>query len=282
MILIIAVLLLSLSMLNCNNTRSNSKAPAPEVEEQLTIQRQTAQKNVVNLSLETTYGNIDLELWPDLAPKTVDNFVKLAQKGFYNGIYFHRVIPDFMIQGGCPNTKDEDRRNDGQGGPGYTFEDECFDVNNPITGEITDDGIANQVWDKIIIPYMNSGKDPQQEIFEIVKEVQKQNSLEPLKANPVSFYQSRTGIDTPILKLGAKNLYGSISMANAGPNTNGSQFFIITKKDGTPWLDGKHTVFGRVTAGMDVVHKIEGLPRDRSDNPNVENQAFINAVSFPK
>lgn len=282
MIMVGLMMLLSLSMLNCNNARSSSKAPAPEVEEQLTTQKQASPKNVVRLTLETTYGNIDLELWPDIAPNTVDNFVKLARQGFYNGIYFHRVIPDFMIQGGCPNTKDDDRTNDGQGGPGYTFEDECFDVNNPITGEITDDGIANQVWEKIIIPYMNSGKDPQQDIFEIVKAVQQQNSLQPLKENPVSFYQKRTGIDTPILKLGAKNLYGSISMANAGPNTNGSQFFIITKKDGTPWLDGKHTVFGQVSAGMDVVHKIEGLPRDRSDNPNIENQAFINAISFPK
>ena len=282
MIMVGLMMLLSLSMLNCNNARSSSKAPAPEVEEQLTTQKQASPKNVVRLTLETTYGNIDLELWPDIAPNTVDNFVKLARQGFYNGIYFHRVIPDFMIQGGCPNTKDDDRTNDGQGGPGYTFEDECFDVNNPITGEITDDGIANQVWEKIIIPYMNSGKDPQQDIFEIVKAVQQQNSLQPLKENPVSFYQKRTKIDTPILKLGAKNLYGSISMANAGPNTNGSQFFIITKKDGTPWLDGKHTVFGQVSAGMDVVHKIEGLPRDRSDNPNIENQAFINAISFPK
>jgi cyclophilin family peptidyl-prolyl cis-trans isomerase len=82
--------------------------------------------------------------------------------------------------------------------------------------------------------------------------------------------------------LKAHVLYGNIAMANSGPNTNGSQFFIVTKKEGTPWLDGKHTVFGKVTKGMDIVHKIEGLPRDRADNPNPENQAFILGVSFPK
>ncbi len=282
MLMVALIMLLSLSMLNCNNTLSKSKSPAASKEEAVKTEKETPKQNVVKVTLETTYGNINLELWPDIAPKTVDNFVKLASKGFYNGIYFHRVIPDFMIQGGCPNTKDGDRRNDGQGGPGYTFEDECYDVNNPITGEIPNDDIARQVWEKIIIPYMNSGQNPQAEIFEIVKAVQQQNSMEPLKAHPVSYYQKRTGIDTPICALGAKNLYGSISMANAGPNTNGSQFFIITKKDGTPWLDGKHTVFGKVTSGMEVVHKIENLPRDRSDNPNVENQAFINAVTFPK
>lgn len=287
MIMVGLVLLLSLSMLNCNNTRTKAKTPALQKEEKPvvtteTTEKETPKQTVVRVIMDTTYGEINLELWPDIAPKTVDNFVTLARKGFYNGIYFHRVIPDFMIQGGCPNTRDDDRRNDGQGGPGYTFDDECYDVNNPVTGKIEDDDVAKQVWEKIILPYMNSGKNPQEEIFEIVKEVQKQGNMEPLKAHPVSFYQKRTGIDTPIYKLGAKNLYGSISMANAGPNTNGSQFFIITKKDGTPWLDGKHTVFGKVTSGMDVVHKIEHLPRDRSDNPNAENQAFINSISFPK
>lgn len=282
MIIVGLVLLLSLSMLNCNNTRAKTKEPTLVKEEKKveTPVKEESPKNVVRVTMDTTYGEINLELWPDIAPKTVDNFVTLARKGFYNGIYFHRVIPDFMIQGGCPNTKDDDRRNDGQGGPGYTFEDECL---IPVTGEFKDDDVAKQVWEKIIMPYMeNSSNSPQQDIFDIVKEVQKQGSMEPIKAHPVSFYQRRTGINAPIYKLGAKNLYASISMANAGPNTNGSQFFIITKKDGTPWLDGKHTVFGRVTSGMDVVHKIEHLPRDRSDNPNAENQAFINSISFPK
>ncbi|MDY0151828.1 MAG: peptidylprolyl isomerase [Candidatus Cloacimonas sp.] len=168
---------------------------------------------ITKVEISTTYGDIQLELWPELAPKTVQNFISLAQKDYYTGTYFHRVIPDFMIQGGCPNTKDDIRGNDGQGGPGYTFEDECYTTDK---------------------------------------------------------------------KLKAHALYGNICMANAGPNTNGSQFFIITKKDGTPWLDGKHTVFGKVTKGMEIVHKIEQLPRDRADNPNAENQAFITGISFPK
>ena len=118
------------------------------------------------------------------APKTVENFVRLSSSGFYDGLAFHRVIPDFMIQGGDPN-------GDGTGGPGYTFEDE---------------------------PNQHS----------VVR--------------------------------------GALAMANAGPNTNGSQFFIVTA-EACPWLDGKHTVFGRVTAGMDVVDRISGLPRDAQDRP---------------
>ncbi len=134
--------------------------------------------------MTTTHGTIELELFDDDAPKTVGNFHKLAGDGFYDGIIFHRVIPDFMIQGGCPQGR-------GTGGPGYTFEDE-----------------------------INSHK--------IVR--------------------------------------GALAMANAGPNTNGSQFFIVTT-DAAPWLDGKHTVFGRVTAGMDTVEAIEGLPTGAQDRP---------------
>jgi cyclophilin family peptidyl-prolyl cis-trans isomerase len=103
-------------------------------------------------------------------------------------------------------------------------------------------------------------------------------------ANTVEYYKIKTGysgtLSTQILK--APVLYGTICMANSGPNTNGSQFFIVTKKEGTPWLDGKHTVFGKVTAGMNIVHTIEQLPRDRSDNPNQDVQAFITGISFPK
>jgi cyclophilin family peptidyl-prolyl cis-trans isomerase len=134
--------------------------------------------------MHTTAGTIELELFDDDAPKTVENFRKLSADGFYDGIIFHRVIPDFMIQGGCP-------QGTGTGGPGYTFEDEI-----------------NQ----------------------------------------------------------HKVVRGALAMANAGPNTNGSQFFIVTT-DAAPWLDGKHTVFGQVTAGMDAVDAIEGTPTGAGDRP---------------
>jgi peptidyl-prolyl cis-trans isomerase B (cyclophilin B) len=138
----------------------------------------------MNATLQTNQGPIQLELFPGEAPNTVDNFVKLARDGFYDGVIFHRVIPDFMIQGGDPTGT-------GTGGPGYTFEDE--------------------------------------------------------------FNEHRVE-------------RGALAMANAGPNTNGSQFFIVTA-DECPWLDGKHTVFGRVTSGMDVVDAISQLPTDARDKP---------------
>ena len=138
-------------------------------------------------TLHTNHGAIELELFDDDAPKTVENFKGLVRKGFYEGLAFHRVIPDFMVQGGCPEGT-------GRGGPGYTFEDE-----------------------------VNEHK--------IVR--------------------------------------GAFAMANAGPNTNGSQFFIVTTEK-APWLDGKHTVFGRVTTGQDVADKISELPRDANDRPSEE------------
>jgi peptidyl-prolyl cis-trans isomerase B (cyclophilin B) len=134
--------------------------------------------------MNTTQGTIELELFDDDAPKTVENFKKLSREGFYDGVIFHRVIPDFMIQGGDPDGT-------GMGGPGYTFEDEI-----------------NQ----------------------------------------------------------HKVVRGALAMANAGPNTNGSQFFIVTAP-AAPWLDGKHTVFGEVTGGMDAVDAIEALPTDGRDRP---------------
>jgi peptidyl-prolyl cis-trans isomerase B (cyclophilin B) len=139
---------------------------------------------VSSATLHTSEGTIDVELYPDDAPKTVENFVKLARDGFYEGVIFHRVIPDFMIQGGDPTGT-------GTGGPGYQFEDE--------------------------------------------------------------FNQHRV-------------TRGALAMANAGPNTNGSQFFVVTA-EATPWLDGKHTVFGRVTSGMDVVDRISEVERDANDRP---------------
>ena len=142
---------------------------------------------MTNATMQTNHGTIEIELFPDDAPKTVENFVKLSQDGFYDGVIFHRVIPDFMIQGGDPTGT-------GTGGPGYQFEDEPND-----------------------------------------RRVER----------------------------------GALAMANAGPNTNGSQFFIVTA-DACPWLDGKHTVFGRVTSGMEVVDSISQLDRDSRDRPHDE------------
>jgi cyclophilin family peptidyl-prolyl cis-trans isomerase len=139
---------------------------------------------MTNATLHTTHGGIAVELFDEDAPRTVENFTTLARDGFYDGIGFHRVIPDFMIQGGCP-------RGDGTGGPGYEFEDE-----------------PNE--------------------HRIVR--------------------------------------GALAMANHGPDTNGSQFFIVTAES-CPWLDGKHTVFGRVAEGMEVVDEISAVPRDGRDRP---------------
>ncbi len=135
-------------------------------------------------TLHTSRGAIELELFDEDAPKTVANFTRLSREGFYDGLTFHRVIPDFMIQGGCP-------QGTGTGGPGYTFIDEI-----------------NQ--------------------HKIVR--------------------------------------GTLAMANAGPNTNGSQFFIVTA-EATPWLDGRHTAFGRVVDGMDAVDTIEGVETGPGDRP---------------
>jgi peptidyl-prolyl cis-trans isomerase B (cyclophilin B) len=148
-------------------------------------------------TLHTNHGAIEVELFDDAAPKTVENFRKLAGEGFYEGVVFHRVIPDFMIQGGDPTGT-------GMGGPGYTFEDEFNDH---------------------------------------------------------------------------KVERGALAMANAGPNTNGSQFFIVTTS-AAPWLDGKHTVFGKVTDGMDAVDSIEKTDTDANDKPR--EPALIERVELAK
>jgi cyclophilin family peptidyl-prolyl cis-trans isomerase len=135
-------------------------------------------------TMTTSEGDIVLELFDEDAPKTVENFRKLAGEGFYDGLIFHRVIREFMIQGGCP-------QGTGTGGPGYTFEDEINEK---------------------------------------------------------------------------KVVRGALAMANAGPNTNGSQFFIVTAEE-CPWLDGKHTVFGRVASGMEVVDAIDAVETDGRDQP---------------
>ena len=152
---------------------------------------------MTHATIHTTEGAVAVELFDDDAPKTVQNFTKLAGEGFYDGITFHRVIPDFMVQGGCP-------RGDGTGGPGYEFEDE-------------------------------------------------QNEHRVVR--------------------------GALAMANRGPNTNGSQFFIVTTES-APWLDGKHTVFGRVTEGMDVVDAMSAVPRDGNDRPR--DPISIDRIDLPE
>src|SRR3954447_26065292 len=139
---------------------------------------------MTSATLHTNHGAIGIELFEEDAPKTVENFLKLARDGFYDGVIFHRIIPDFMIQGGDPTGT-------GSGGPGYQFEDEFND---------------------------------------------------------------------------RKVVRGALAMANAGPNTNGSQFFIVTT-EAASWLDGKHTVFGTVTSGMDVVDAISAVETDARDRP---------------
>ncbi len=150
--------------------------------------------------IETARGNIKLELFSQDAPKTVANFVELANKGFYDGLKFHRVIPNFVIQGGDP-------KGDGSGGPGYVFEDEI----NPWSLGLSEEAIKT------------------------------------LEAQGYKYRRDLTS---------HKMTAGMLAMANAGPNTNGSQFFIVTEQD-QPHLDGKHTVFGRVIEGMEVVRKIQ-------------------------
>lgn len=268
--MLLAVLVLMVSVLSC--------ASAPKEDEKNMTKSDTL-KTIVEI--KTNQGTVELELWPELAPKTVANFVKLSNEGFYENTYFHRVIPDFMIQGGDPNTKDKDRSNDGMGGPGYKFEDECYRKGDPITGQIPDEKTAMAVWQDIIVPYLQKSPTPNPEIKAVVDEVQKQQSGAPIMAKTVEFFLEKTSTPGPYTqKIPISSVaYGTMCMANSGPNTNGSQFFIVTKKDGASWLDGKHTVFGKVTKGMDIVHKIEALPRDSKDNPLEDNQAIVQKIT---
>ena len=152
----------------------------------------TNTKQIMKATFTTNKGNFEIELFNELAPKTVENFVTLVESDFYNDVKFHRVIADFMVQGGDPLTKDDEMSDRwGTGGPGYTFEDEIHAENN--------------------------------------------------------------------------NAVGTISMANAGPNTNGSQFFINTADN--DFLDTKHTVFGKVVSGMETISAIEAVEKFPNDRP---------------
>lgn len=196
---VIAILIVGGAMLYKNRTTQETEVAPIETPDHTTPMptpeshpRITPIEQQVRATLHTSMGDIVLELDGSRAPLAVGNFVQLAESGFYDGVSFHRVIPDFMIQTGCPLSKNQDHRAEhGTGGPGYSFEDEI------------NDSLLTQ---------------------------------------------------------------GSVAMANSGPNTNGSQFFIVTA-NATPWLDGLHTNFGDVTEGMDIMETISGVERDQRDNP---------------
>ena len=229
--------------------------------------------------IETSKGRIEVELWKDKTPKTVDNFLGLAlgtkeytdlktgekiKKPFYNGLIFHRVIDDFMIQGGCPI-------GNGTGGPGYSFEDETFYPSKEIKGKIKDISQASVVWFKVLLPLYQRKRDKIDSSYlkNLIDECLQAQSFSPLKEHSIDKIKKEADYKKKLTSQGGlihPVAYGTLAMANSGPNSNGSQFFIVTKKDGTPWLNGKHTVFGKVLKGMDIVHEIEKTPTEQ-DRP---------------
>lgn len=246
------------------------------------MENNTEHKNVPVVEMKTTLGTIKIQLWSDIAPKTVDNFIGLAtakkewidkdgskkKTNFYDGLIFHRVIKDFMIQGGCP-------LGNGTGGPGYSFADECYDTSSAekITGSIDDEETAMKVFTEILVPYFRSTQKPDEKLLDLARQCQMKQSGAPLMDNSVEFYMEKTGHKEPLYKQGkllASVDYGTICMANSGPNTNGSQFFIVTKQDGCSWLNGKHTVFGKVIEGMDIVMNIQSVETGSGDKPQKE------------
>jgi len=176
-----------------NNFEQNNKESTTTNSIATTTTNMEIPEKITSATIKTNKGDFEIT-FSDKAPETVKNFTKLALSGFYNGTRFHRVIRDFMIQGGDPLSKDVANKNSwGTGGPGYTFKDETS---------------PNDVFSQ-----------------------------------------------------------GTLAMANAGPNTNGSQFFVVTAIAGTPWLAGKHTVFGHITSGFDVALRIGDMQTDGADRP---------------
>ena len=182
--------------------------------------------------LHTSMGDISLELDANAAPKTVTNFIALAKMGYYDDLTFHRVMSDFMIQGGDPN-------GNGTGGEsvfGNTFEDEInansYNLQKKKLADQVDGALPEELKDATVKDYL---------------QLQGYHYMDNLKSLPMK--------------------KGAIAMANRGPNTNGSQFFIIQRKEGTDWLEGKHTVFGNVTDGLDIVDAIANVDADGSDMP---------------
>ena len=239
--------------------------------------------------IKTSEGNIMVRLFEKKTPITVSNFTELVagtkewkdprsedwvKRRFYRGLVFHRVISNFMIQGGCPLSN-------GTGGPGYVFEDECFEK-YVLSGEVTNDQMASAVWADVFRDYIRQHQGtngPSEVLNTIHQEVISTRSYKPLYGRTIEFYSKESGLDKQIHGRGAlihPVAYGTLCMANAGPGSNGSQFFIVTKKDGAPWLNGRHTVFGKVISGMDVAHAIENVKRGNNDKPL--NDVVINDI----
>lgn len=195
---------------------------------------------VVRITFKTSLGDIKVALDGSRAPKTVGNFVELAEGNFYDGTTWHRVIPEFMIQGGDPLSKDQAKRaQHGTGGPGYQFEDEINAQSYGLDKRLLVDAL-----------------DPAQ-ATQLPEEAKKMTIQQFYEAQ--GYHYSTKLQSLPMQR-------GVIAMANAGPDTNGSQFFIITAPT-VPQLEGKHTPFGVVEEGMDVVDKISLVERDEKDNP---------------
>lgn len=184
---------------------------------EIPVQEQTAESDEgepvksISAILKTNKGDIKIDFFPQEAPRTVMNFANLARTNFYDGTKFHRVVKDFMIQGGDPNSKDEDKSDDGKGGPGYAFEDEI----NP-------------------------------------------KKLQGLEDEDIKKLEAEGYVYNYNLPSSHNVTRGMVAMANSGPKTNGSQFFIVTA-EAAPWLDGRHTVFGEVAEGMEVVLGINNV-----------------------
>ena len=233
-------------------TTTEGKKAGGEAEKKGTPEEEKVEPDPKNpqVLLKTNRGEIVLELYEDAAPNTVANFIELVEKGFYNGLIFHRVIKDFMIQGGCP-------QGTGTGGPGYSFADEidadalgldklkCRDAS--FFDHLRREGCPEEFWDKSVKEW-----------------------------NEKKGYRYTKGLS------GYKVSRYALCMANAGPNTNGSQFFIVTKKDGCDWLNGRHTVFGRVIRGREVVDAIGACKTDPVSERPLEPQKIESASVLKK
>jgi peptidyl-prolyl cis-trans isomerase A (cyclophilin A) len=235
----------------------------------------TAEEKNPIVIMKTNQGDIEIEMLKDAAPKTVQNFIELAEgtkevngkkidKPFYDGLIFHRVIKDFMIQGGCP-------LGTGTGDAGYKFDDEISAKALGLDKEkaMTEKGPHKSLMirsqqdfaQNILMPLYPKLGINSQETFE-AKKADLQKAVEALTIEEV-FKNQGYKYEDGLKSVPAKK--GFLAMANSGPNTNGSQFFINLAD--TPWLNGKHTVFGKVVGGMDIVEKIGGIKTASGDKP---------------